>query len=1002
MRSPRKLSAYKEAMLEHDFDVYAFVETNLDEMIGDAELFPVGFKSFRSDRMLEMTPRLSGGGVALAVAQDFSCEQLDLSVPTDVYVEFLCIRVVVANEVNVLLLLVYLPHWNHSTQLFDAVGQLIQGAMDVMGPADELVLLGDFNLSFLNWILDESLGNAYYPSNVTSVIEQTAVSNIFSSGLFQVCGVANQQGRMLDLVFCTDNEIVGVEQTTPLVSSEVYHSGLDVQVVVQAGNQSQRSDGTARVFCFERADFGSVNESLSNVMWSDCFVTHVDQTQEKLSLVWEGISPAKRSLMRDMLVLKHVTFGESIAVVECNAIILYLIIYDVLLDHVPYQVVKSRKFPVWFDIELRQSLCLKNKLYGEWKRSAEPLRASKYQAYSLARRSFKSAMKTKLDGHIRRIEENVKYEPKNFWNFVRSCSGSPVIPDVMVFDGVELNDPAAIADAFREFFQRNYQPFYGVCPQITPTEQLADLHFSVCLEEVLNALSGADVKKGAGPDLLAPLLFKRCAEVLAPPLTLIYEQCVSSGLFPGIWKMSYVVPIFKKGSKKEVANHRGVAIQSFAAKLLENLLDDQVTKHAGPVVSRQQHGFVSNRSTVSNLLEFNLDVKRSMEAGLQTDAFYVDFAKAFDRVPHGILAIVLDAFGMRGATHDLLMSYLTERKQFVKVKGEFSSEIVVNSGVPQGSHIGPTLFVLFVDSLPACVTVKGLGYADDFKFYKTVGTLSDCVSLQEAIDATFDWSGRFGLDLSIDKCMVMTHTRRRNPVIYSYSLGGEQLTRVREFVDLGVRFDEKGTFKSHVSTKAAKGMAMLGFVRRTCVKFKDSFALRAVFSAHVRSHVEYASAVWIPHHDSYSSCIERVQRRFTRYAVMKSRACDYDSVPGYHGRCQELGLQQLVTRRRANCAVVAFDILTGRTDSHYLRRQFVVKCNRDAARHVETFVVPHRRTNYGKFEPIALMTRMMNGIVNRFSLKMTRLPDGMFSFGVSREQFKHMSMDYFLTDDFAV
>lgn len=223
---------------------------------------------------------------------------------------------------------------------------------------------------------------------------------------------------------------------------------------------------------------------------------------------------------------------------------------------------------------------------------------------------------------------------------------------------------------------------------------------------------------------------------------------------------------------------------------------------------------------------------------------------------------------------------------------------------------------------------------------------------------------------------------------------------MEEFNDLGVLFDAKGTFKAHVSVKAAKGMAMLGFIRRSCVKFRDSFTLRTVFGAHVRSHVEYASTVWLPYHDSYTACIERVQRRFTRYAMMKSRACAFDDLPSYRDRCDGLSLQQLDVRRMMNCAVVAYDVLSGRMDSDFLRSQFVLKQNRENARHTDAFVVPYRRTDYGKYEPVTMMVRMLNCVVRRFSLNVTVPSAGVFDIGVDRQCFRKLTLECIQADDF--
>lgn len=456
--------------------------------------------------------------------------------------------------------------------------------------------------------------------------------------------------------------------------------------------------------------------------------------------------------------------------------------------------------------------------------------------------------------------------------------------------------------------------------------------------------------------------------------------------------MTHLVPIFKKGQKGAVENYRGVAIQSAFPKLLESMVNERLTDHIRHSLSPEQHGFLSGKSTVSNLVHFNHYIKNAMENMFQVDVFYVDFSKAFDRASHSVLSVVFEAFGIKGVAHKFLMSYLTDRLQTVKLRGICSEPVFVTSGVPQGSHIGPTMFLMLVDSLPKYANeVHSLGYADDFKFYATVKFPEDCWTLQRGIDIVSDWSNIYGLDINVGKSVVMTHSRKHQNVLFPYRLGNQTLVRVEEFNDLGVTFDEKGTFKSHIALKSAKGMSMMGFVRRTCVDFRESSTLRVLFAAYVRSQVEYASIVWLPYHASYRSRVERVQRKFSRYALVHSGIFQYDELPSYAERMSSLNLLSLEDRRTISCVMFAHDVLTGRIDAPYIRKNFVLRPERNGSRTHETFIVPFHRTDYAKFEPVVVMIRLLNDLLTDSNISVVNTDDGCFAFNVSRCQLRNLT-----------
>lgn len=228
---------------------------------------------------------------------------------------------------------------------------------------------------------------------------------------------------------------------------------------------------------------------------------------------------------------------------------------------------------------------------------------------------------------------------------------------------------------------------------------------------------------GVGPDLVPPAILKKCAQSLSGPLTVVFNKSLFAGIFPHVWKLSHITPIFKSGSRKQITNYRSIAILPSVGKLFESLLTTSISPAFSHVISSCQHGFVRGRSTCTNLTEFTSFALQSIESGKQVDVVYTDFSKAFDRIHHGILFRKLENLGVHSSLLAWIKSYLTDRSQYIMIQGRHSRVFRVKSGVPQGSHLGPLLFILFindiVESLQHC---RCLLFADDSKLFNPLVT----------------------------------------------------------------------------------------------------------------------------------------------------------------------------------------------------------------------------------------------------------------------------------------
>ena len=299
---------------------------------------------------------------------------------------------------------------------------------------------------------------------------------------------------------------------------------------------------------------------------------------------------------------------------------------------------------------------------------------------------------------------------------------------------------------------------------------------------------------------------------------------------------------------------------------MEKFIKQAVMNHLldNGLLSSRQFGFLSGRSTVTQLLRFFDDSLDKIVAGGVVDTIYMDFAKAFDKVPHRRLLHKLQAYGVHGNVLRWIKAFLTDRSQVVMVNGEKSQSAPVLSGVPQGSVLGPLLFIMYINDLPEVVKSDVYLFADDTKIFKQVSTIDEANLLQEDLNSLAKWSNDWLLMFNSDKCHVLTLGRLENIThTHRYEIGGNELEHVFEEKDLGVTIDFELNFEQHISSKVNKANAIMGLIRRS-FSFLDSKLFKNLFTAFVRPHLEYAQAVWAPHLKKHVNMIENVQKRATK------------------------------------------------------------------------------------------------------------------------------------------
>ncbi len=332
--------------------------------------------------------------------------------------------------------------------------------------------------------------------------------------------------------------------------------------------------------------------------------------------------------------------------------------------------------------------------------------------------------------------------------------------------------------------------------------------------------------------------------------------------------------MFKKEDKSSVENYRPISLTSLVMKVFERCVKTALFSVCEDMLDNRQHGFLNNRSCATQMIPFAHDLALTIDERSRSDIIYFDFAKAFDSVSHDlILKKLKENFKVDGLMLRFIKAYLEGRKQQVVVGGQMSSMLPVRSGVPQGSILGPLLFVLFINDMFSVVSAETniALYADDTKIWRRITMFSDHYILQNDINNLFDWSVRNKMVFHPKKCKAVSVTLQRNILdnlpfnIFNYEINGTFIEYEKSQKDIGVIINTSLTWGPHYDMLIAQASSKLGILRRTCHFTADIRQKRSFYLAIVRSLFEHCSTIWSPQYASHLSRFEAIQRRAIKW-----------------------------------------------------------------------------------------------------------------------------------------
>lgn len=793
----------------------------------------------------------------------------------------------------------------------------------------KIFIIGDFNLSDINWSYSLS-ENMLIPCNIKRDSELTFIDHLFALNLYQINNIVNNLDKILDLVFTSQDELkVSITDIVPhnLLNNSIHHKELFIEI--QVYSYLKLNCNNSKSFNFLKSNFIELDNYLGTVDWKTEFLN--------LNL---------KNMLNRFTGILNTAFNLF----------------------VPYRTKKNVSKPPWYNKRLTHLKNLKNKSYAKYKMSNTLDDKNKFCKF---RKEFMILGKFLHRNYILNMELNLKNDPKQFWSFINSKRKSIGIPTSMNFKGDNSTDINKTLELFAKFFESVYTTSQGTpvfISDIAPKVDIGSIHLDY--SDVLNGLQDLKPNHIPGVDGIPALVLKKCSKSVCFPLLIIFNLSLSSGLFLDEWKSSFLIPIYKSGLKNNVENYRGICKLSAIPKLLESLVKCKLNFFVKEHLSDAQHGFISGRSTVTNLACFSSFVTNCIESQSQVDAIYTDFSKAFDSVCHNILLSKLENFGIHSNLLQWISSFLTDRFQKVKLDNRTSRSIKCTSGVPQGSHLGPLLFIIFIDDI--CNNIKFsqcLIYADDLKLFLKVNSIYDCFNLQKDLDHLCYWCMVNRLKLNVKKCFAISVSRKLSTYEFTYSLDCTPLQRTALVKDLGVSFNSKFSFAPHIDTIVAKANTMIGFIKRNSTDFSDPYTLVSLYNSLVRSSLEYADVIWNPFQQTFSDRIEKVQNRFTRFVFFKMR---WNFCPDSQARYNLLGLRSLKSRRTIHDIMFVRDILCNHIKCPNLLSLICIYAPIRPLRERYLLFQPKHRTNYGMNEPVSRSIREFNEVISHTDIAWPR------------------------------
>ena len=827
-----------------------------NDSIYDSEISIPDYTVSRCDRSSR-----GGGGVCIYIRQDI-CHNVCLSYSNSVC-EILIVKLL---DPSLIIILMYRPPSSSLSEFDDVTSRARSFIATLPAPLPNIIMLGDFNMPGFNWNCHGHIPPMVQP--LSDLADFLFVNQLISN--------PTRLDNILDLIFCSDELIDSITINDTFFSDHRLIS--TVTNIPFSTNQPTIPKNNPPLSNFEKLDFNKAH--------------------------WPNLSSSLQSINWHSSIIQAPT--------KCPTTLMCDIISRLCLKHVPLKKSSKKKPITPFH---RKRLILMRKRTKLNKRGS-PNTAKINQIEKDIGQSHYEEQKHNESIAVSRI----KSDPNYFFRYAKKFSisksdiGSLMNPLTMMLTSDKLDMSRILINQFNSVFTTpcpetnitDPQTFFSHLTSNDDTPFLTDIAFTD--EIIIDAIKELSPSSAAGPDGIPSSLLINCAPELAPALRIIFENSLLHGNVPHQFKQAAIIPVFKSGDKTSAGNYRPISLTSVMSKILERIIRKQVVSFltAHGYLNKSQHGFRRGRSCLSALLDVFDNIMHMLNTSPSVDMVYLDFAKAFDKVDHGILLHKLRRFGITGKLGVWFHQFLTNRTHYVRLPGGVSPHSTVLSGVPQGTVLGPLLFLIMISDIDKDIKSSTLiSFADDTRLYTNVDSPSDCDNMQSDLDSVYEWASTNNMFFNSKKFNYISFSPQlqSNTTNVYITPNSNIINHSNTVLDLGIHMSHDCSFDFHITKLSKKCFNLSDMILRSFLT-RERLTMLTLFKSIILSRLDYGSQLWSPKQIMHITKLERVQRSFTKHISGMFEL-------SYHDRLKHLRLYSLQRRRERYCIIYVWKIIEG-------------------------------------------------------------------------------------------
>ena len=852
------------------------LETWIKPQIADAQIAVPNYQIVRADRQTR-----ERGGCLLYVHDDLPITD-EVTFDNDVC-ELAACTIKPSDTIAVSL---YRPP-DATNDEFSEMLQFLQKYIDKATKSKhmEIVIMGDFNVPCISW-LDFSIKSNY--SKETKDCAKTLLSFMEHNFMSQYVDIPTRECNILDLLITnSDNLILHVaSEKTKLSDHNIVN--ITTQYPLNSKPQPQTKlpeNHTFRALNLHKADFTKINDHLKSVDWDELRSACSSATEfpELLKLtvlqICELYAPFKKSV--NTSINKHTRSRRTLK--------------------------RNRR-------NLQRTLNMTKDLTPEKTNKIESLNRKINEIHLKIKESIQCQQR---EAELKAVE-TIKDNPRYFYSYSKKfAKRKTTIGPLLDADNKLQQDPKKMADLLQNQYasvfsdpQSPHKKFPNI--HISHKEILDDISFTP--EDIKKAISEIGTYSASGENDIPAIVLKNCKDELSYPIWKIWRESLDTGIIAPELKNQLITPVHKKSSKAIPSNYRPISLTSHLIKIFERVLRIKIVAYLEKfkILVQNQHGFRIGRSCFTQLLKHVDNILLNFLKGNDTDAIYLDYAKAFDKVDHSLLIEKLHSYGIRGKLLTWLTTYLSNRVQTVVINGVKSYPATVRSGVPQGTVLGPVLFILYLNDLTKVIKHSVISsFADDTRLLKEIQNTNDVTLLQSDLDEAVRWSLENNMSLHSDKFEYLCHTTGKSKFLQELPFSCEYFQYTTEtgpyilptprVKDLGINIVPDLQWSPHINIICDSARKMTAWIL-SVFHDRSITIMLSLYKSLIRSKVEYCSPLWDPTKVEDIVTLESIQRHFTSKISSVAHL-------QYWERLQELKLMSLQRRRERYCILVIFKIL---------------------------------------------------------------------------------------------